>query len=303
MKNQPETSGSFLRSKADKVFDVCVLLILVLVGLIVLYPLLFTVSASISEPNEVNLGRVILLPKGIHFSGYTSVFNNKWIMIGYRNSLIYMAIGTLLNVTATFMAAFALSRRDLVGRAFLNWFIAIPMWFSGGLIPTYLTVNSYGLVNQPAVLVILGLVSSYNLIICRTFLSGLPFELQESAKIDGANEFQIMVRIMLPLSSAILGVLSLYYAVGHWNSYFNAMIYINNKNYMPLQVFLREILLLNANIDPNQIVDVEVMLENQRRSEVMKYSLIIVATLPMLVLYPMLQKYFIKGVLIGSVKG
>ena len=298
-----ENENSFLRTKADRIFDLLVLLILILVGLIVLYPILFTITASISEPNAVNSGEVILLPKGVQFGGYTSVFKNKWIMVGYRNSLIYTVVGTLLNVTVTFMAAFSLSRRDLVGRKFFNWFIAIPMWFGGGLIPTYLTVNSYGLVNSPLVLVILGLVSSYNLIICRTYLSGLPFELQESAKIDGANEFQIMFLIVLPLSSAILGVLTLYYAVGHWNDYFNPMIYVNNKNFMPLQVFLREILLLNANIDPDQVVDIEVLMQNQRNSEVMKYSLIIVATLPMLILYPMLQKYFIKGVLVGSIKG
>lgn len=297
------SSYGYKQSKMDKIFDNVIVVILIFVGIITLYPIIFVASASISDPVAVNTGKVLLLPKGVYFGGYGVVFKNHWVLIGYRNSLLYTLVGTFCNVTVTFMAAYALSRKDLWGRKVWNWYIAIPMWFGGGLIPTYLTVDALGLIDSPAVLILLGLVSSYNLIICRTYISSLPYELQEAAKIDGASDYRVMFSIILPVSAPILGVLSLYYAVGHWNNYFTAMIYLNNKNYMTLQVFLREILLLGQNIDEAQIVDVDALIENQKNNQVMKYALIIVASAPMLILYPMLQKYFIKGVLIGSVKG
>lgn len=289
--------------KGDRLFDVCVTALLLLIAVSVLYPLIFVVSASISDPNAVNSGEMWLLPKGIHFDGYKAVFKNKWILIGYRNSIAYTIIGTVLNVVTTVMAGYALSRKDLPGRSFFNWYIAVPMWFGGGLIPTYLVMSKIGLVNNPLILILLGMVSSYNLIICRTFMSGLPFELQEAARIDGANDFQVFRCIILPVCMPILAVLSLYYAVGHWNSYFSPMIYLNDKNVQPLQVMLREILLLNQNINPNELMDTEALVENMRIAGVMKYALIIVASAPLLILYPMLQKYFVKGVLIGAVKG
>ena len=283
--------------------DWYITILVALIGLIIAYPLFFVVIASISDPNLVNSGQVWLFPKGIHFDGYKMVLMDKDVMLGYRNSIIYTVVGTFCNVFCTVMAGYALSRKDLFGRKFFNWFIAIPMWFSGGLIPTYLTVDSLGLVNKPVVLILLTLVSSYNIIICRSFMSSLPYELQESAKIDGASDFKILRQIILPLSGGTIAVLCLYYGVAHWNSYFNPMIYLNNRDFLPLQVFLREYLLLDQRLDVMETTDAEAIMALQQMAQVMKYSLIVVASVPFLVLYPMLQKYFAKGIMIGAVKG
>lgn len=284
-------------------FDWCVTILLVLIGLVIAYPLLFVVVASISDPNLVNSGQVWIFPKGIHFEGYKMVLADSDVMLGYRNSIIYTIVGTFCNVACTVLAGYALSRRDLYGRKIFNWFIAIPMWFGGGLIPTYLTVESFGLVNKPIVIILLSLVSSYNIIICRSFMSTLPYELQEAAKIDGASDFQILRQIILPLSGATIAVLCLYYGVGHWNSYFTPMIYLNDKKWQPLQVFLRNYLLLEQKMQTDEVYDVEALVSMQKMVQVMKYSLIVVASVPFLILYPLLQKYFVKGVMIGSIKG
>lgn len=296
-------SNKIKESLDNKIFDIVVTVSLVIIGLIALYPLLFVLVASISDPVEVNSGNVWLFPKGIQFDGYLQVFKNQWIWVGYRNSMIYTVVGTFLNVLVTVMAGYALSRKDLYGRTFFNWFIAIPMWFGGGLIPTYMVVKNLHLLNTPWILIIMGLVSSFNLIICRTFIMSLPYELQEAARIDGCSDFRILWDIIVPLSKPILAVLALYYAIGHWNDYFNAMIYLNNKNYQTLQVFLREILLLNQNIDLTTIEDPAVVAMKLQMAQVMKYSLIVVASLPPLIMYPFVQKFFVKGVMIGSVKG
>lgn len=287
----------------NRIFDGVVTILLTICGLAALYPLLFVVVASISDPVRVNSGDVWLYPVGFQLDGYLQVFRNKWIFVGYRNSLIYTILGTFLNVLVTIMAGYALSRKDLYGRKIFSWFIAIPMWFGGGLIPTYIVVNSLHLVNTPVVLLVLGLVSSFNIIICRTFLSSLPYELQESAKMDGCSDFGILWKIVMPLSKPIIAVLCLYYAVGHWNDYFSAMIYVSDKNLQTLQVFLREILLLNQNIDLETIEDPAVVALKLQMAQVMKYSLIVVASVPLLIAYPFVQKFFVKGVMIGSVKG
>lgn len=283
-------------------FDWGITALVIFIGVVIAYPLLFVIVASISDPQLVNGGQVWVFPKGLHFEGYKMVLTDSNVMKGYRNSLIYTVAGTFCNVFCTVLAGYALSRRDLYGRKLFNWFIAIPMWFSGGLIPTYLMINSYGLVNNPIVLILMGLVSSYNIIICRSFMSSLPYELQEAAKIDGASDFQILRQIILPLSSATIAVLCLYYGVNHWNSYFAPMIYLNDNEWQPLQVVLREYLMLNQSLESMESFD-EGMLERAQMVQVMKYSLIVVASVPFLVLYPLLQKYFVKGVMIGSVKG
>ncbi|MCI8691731.1 MAG: carbohydrate ABC transporter permease [Lachnospiraceae bacterium] len=287
----------------NRIFDGVVTILLTICGLAALYPLLFVVVASISDPVRVNSGDVWLYPVGFQLDGYLQVFRNKWIFVGYRNSLIYTILGTFLNVLVTIMAGYALSRKDLYGRKIFSWFIAIPMWFGGGLIPTYIVVNSLHLINTPVVLLVLGLVSSFNIIICRTFISSLPYELQESAKMDGCSDFGILWKIVMPLSKPIIAVLCLYYAVGHWNDYFSAMIYVSDKNLQTLQVFLREILLLNQNIDLETIEDPAVVALKLQMAQVMKYSLIVVASVPLLIAYPFVQKFFVKGVMIGSVKG
>lgn len=287
----------------DRVFDWGVTALLVVFGLLALYPIWFVIIASVSDPVMLNSGKIWLFPKGFQLDGYIEVFTNKWIFIGYRNSLLYTVIGTTLNVLATIMAAYPLARKDLFGRSFFSWLIAIPMWFGGGLIPTYLVVNKLHLINTPIVLVILGLVSSFNIIICRSYISSLPHELQEAAKIDGCSDFGILFKIILPLSKPILAVLALYYAVGHWNDFFNAMIYVNDKNLQTLQVFLREILLLNQNIDLETLADPQELQAQLQLANVMKYSLIIIASVPLMVVYPFVQKHFVKGIMIGSVKG
>ena len=286
-----------------KFYDICIASILILVGLIILYPLYFVIIASVSDPVAVNTGQVLWKPVGLHWEGYKEVLKSKSILTGYRNTIIYTTLGTAMNIVVTMLGAFVLSRRDLVGRKIFNWYIAIPMWFGGGLIPSYLTMHKLGLVGEPIILLLMGLVSSFNLIVARTFVSGLPYELQEAAKIDGASDFQIMGKVIMPLCSSVIAVLTLYYAVGHWNSYFGPMIYIDDSRYQVLQVFLREILVLNQNIDPNEIIDAEEMVEKVRLAQTLKYSLIVVSSLPLMILYPMLQKYFAKAVLVGSVKG
>jgi len=284
-------------------FDWIILVLAISIAIVVAYPLLFVLIASISDPDLVNSGQVWFFPKGVQFGGYKMVFSDSDILIGYRNSLIYTVAGTFLNVFCTVLAGYALSRNDLYGRKLINWFVAIPMWFGGGLIPTYLTVQSYGLVNRPIVLIVMGLVSSYNIIICRSFMSSLPYEIQEAAKIDGASDFQILRHIILPLSGATIAVLCLYYGVAHWNSYFTPMIYLNNKKWQPLQVFLRDYLLLAQQMASDDNFDAEALAAIQKTVQSMKYALIVVASVPFLVLYPLLQKSFVKGIMIGAVKG
>lgn len=290
-------------SMDNRVFNWIVTFLLVLFGLLALYPIAFVIVASVSDPVRVNSGDVWLWPIGFQLDGYKQVFQNQWIFIGYRNSLLYTAAGTFLNVLVTVMAAYSLSRKDLFGRPLFSWLVAIPMWFGGGLIPTYIVINRLNLLNTPVILILIGLVSSFNIIICRTFLSSLPYELQEAAKIDGCSDFAILRRIVLPLSKPIIAVLCLYYAVGHWNDYFNAMIFVSNKRFQTLQVFLREILLLNQNIDISTVEDPAVVALKLQMAQVMKYSLIVVSSIPLLVAYPFVQKFFVKGVMIGSVKG
>ncbi|MBO5070909.1 MAG: carbohydrate ABC transporter permease [Roseburia sp.] len=296
-------STKIKKSLDNKIFDIIVTILLVLIGAIALYPLVFVVVASVSDPVRVNSGDVWLYPIGFQLDGYIEIFKNKWIMTGYRNSVIYTVLGSILNVLTTVMAAYVLARKDLYGRKLLNWFIAIPMWFGGGLIPTYLVVNSIKLVNTPVVLLILGLVGSYNIIVTRTFISTLPYELQEAARMDGCSDFGILWKVVVPLSKPIIAVIGLYCIVGHWNDYFSAMIYLNNRNYYPLQVFLREILILNQDVDLNTIENAETVAYKLQMAQVMRYSLIIVASVPLLIVYPFVQKFFVKGVMIGSVKG
>lgn len=303
MVNAVKHSGKIKTSKDNKIFDAVVTILLILTGLVAIYPLWFVAIASISDATKVAAGDVLFWPRGISFEGYSRVFKDQWILVGFRNSILYTLIGTFLNVMATVMVAYPLARKDLYGKKVFNWIIAIPMWFGGGLIPTYLVVKQLGLLNTPYVLLILGLVSCYNVIICRTFISSLPYELQEAAKLDGCSDFQILWRVIMPLSKPIMAVLALYYAVSHWNDYFNAMIYINNKNYQTLQIFLREVLLINQSISYENAENFESIARQMQAAQQMKYSLIIVAAVPMLLVYPFVQKYFVKGVMVGSVKG
>lgn len=278
-------------------------IVMVLILVAILYPTIYIVSASFSSPGAVFAGRVMFWPVEPSIDGYIAVFKNKDILIGYRNSGFYTLTGTCINIAATLITAYPLSRRDLPFRGFFMFLFTFTMFFSGGMIPNYMLMRSLGFIDNAAVMLIPGAISIYNMIITRTFMqSSIPVELLEASQMDGCSDFRYFFRIVLPLSKAIIAVIALYYAVGHWNAYFNAFIYLNKRNLFPLQLFLREIILTN-NFDPTLDLDPETMLKRQGLADLMKYSLLVVATIPVLSLYPFAQKYFIRGVMIGSLKG
>lgn len=286
----------------ERWFDVLVYFIAAVIIIIVLYPLVFVVSASFSDPARVLNGEVWLLPKGITLDAYNNILHNDKIWIGYRNSIFYTVVGTLINITMTLLAAYPLSRPDLPGRKGLMLIITLTMFFSGGLIPSYLLVKNLGMVDTMWALIIPGAISTYNLIVMRTyFQSSIPWELQEAAHIDGCSYWRLLISIILPLSKPILAVMVLFYAVGHWNSFFNALIYIRTEDLYPLQLVLREILMISqsAGVDGGNVG----MEEKILLSESIKYAVIIVSSLPVLIMYPFVQRHFVKGVMIGSIKG
>ena len=291
--------------RGDRIFGAVVFVIVTLLMLIVLYPLIYVLSCSVSSPTAVGAGEVVLLPKGFTLMGYKRVFQEPDILLGYKNTLFYTLIGTAINLFVTVPAGYMLSKKEVPGRNLFMFLFMFTMYFSGGMIPSFLLVKSLHLYDTRAVLVILGAFSTYNCIICRSFISSsIPYELQEAARIDGCNDFQIVWRIIFPLSGPVLAILALYYALGHWNGYFNALMYIEDRNLQPLQIFLREILVLNQKIDMNaDIEELEAMVARVQMAQTMKYSLIVVASVPMLIIYPFVQKFFVKGVMIGSVKG
>jgi putative aldouronate transport system permease protein len=291
------------RSKEDKVFDLINIILVAIMVVLVVYPLYFIVIASISNPNMIYEGKVWFLPKDITFEGYQRIFSDSKIWIGYKNSIIYTFVGTIVNVSFTLMAAYALSRRDLYGRNLIMFLFLFTMFFSGGLIPTYLVVKDLGLLNTMWALILPKAVAVWNLIVARTyFQTSIPNEMLEAAKVDGCSDAKFFWKIVLPLSKPIVAVMVLFYAVGHWNSYFDALIYLNNEDLYPLQLILRNILIQNE-ASTQMISDLDSLAAKQRVSELIKYGVIIVASLPLLVLYPFVQKYFVKGVMIGGIKG
>lgn len=299
------------KTRGDRAFDAVNVALLLLLLLVLIYPLYFTIIASVSEPYDVVKGNVAFYPKGFTLEAYRNVFRESRIWIGYRNTILYTVLGTLFNLALTVPAAYVLSKRDLPGRMGLTAYFLITMYFSGGLIPTYLLVKSLNLINRPFTLIVLGGISVYNMIIARVyFQTAIPGDLYESATIDGAGDFRCFFGIALPLSQPILAVIALYYGVGHWNAYFNALLYVSKSEYQPLQLVLRSILLLNemalSELDPNLVLDAEMVVALTRRAylaEAMKYALIFVASAPLLMAYPFVQRHFVKGVMIGSLKG
>lgn len=288
---------------SDRMFDLTVNGILLIVLLIVLYPLYFVVLASISDPNAVNSGQTLLIPRGVSLISYEKIFDDRRIWTGYRNTAVYAVCGTLFGLIVTLLAGYSLSRRDMVGRLVIMKFLVFTMFFSGGLIPTYMVVRGLNLVNTPFVMIILGSVSVFNIIIARTFFQAtIPNELLEAAFIDGCSNSRFFISFVIPISKAIIAVIALYYAVFHWNSFFNGLIYLNSQNLYPLQLVLRDILIQNQmmqsdNVDPDSVA---AML---RLAATIKYGVIIVSSLPVLIAYPFLQKYFVMGIMIGSIKG
>jgi ABC transporter, permease protein len=296
--NQIKNTG-----KDDLLFKFIIYSFVILLSIIILYPLWFVIIASFSNPDLVGSGKVLFFPKGITLEGYKYIFRDGRIWQGYKNTFIYTLFGTLLALLITVPAGYALSRNDMVGRGFLMKILIITKYFSGGLIPTYLVVKGLHLVNTPFVLIIMGSFSVFNLILCRTyFMNTLPIELQEAAEIDGCNILQYFLGVAIPLSKPIIAIMALYYAVGHWNAFFNGLIYVTDAKFYPLQLILRDILISGQSVDPSTL-DPESLELMREIARTIKYGVIIVSSLPVLCLYPFVQKYFIKGIMIGSVKG
>ena len=298
------------RTMSDRTFDTINLVLLIILTLIIIYPLYFTVIASISDPYEVAKGNVVFWPKGFTLEPYTNVFVNDDIWIGYKNSIINTVLTVIYNLIITVPAAYVRSRKGLKVKNVLMAYFVFTMYFSGGLIPGYLLVKDLGLMNTRWALIIPAGFSVYNMIIGRTFfISNMPDELYEAAKIDGCSEFGIFFKIALPLSGAIIAVVALYVAVGTWNAWFNVLLYITDKKLYTLQYVLRSILIQNQEMSiinttsMNNTDAVASLMRRKYMAEGMKYSLIFIASLPMLIAYPFVQKYFVKGVMIGALKG
>ncbi|QSF46403.1 carbohydrate ABC transporter permease [Paenibacillus tianjinensis] len=288
-------------SAGDRIFLTVIYIILTLVVIAIIYPLIFIISSSISSPAAVTSGKVWLYPVDISFKGFSVLLKTPEITTGYLNSLFYTTAGTLISVTLTIMIAYPLSRRTFFGRNALMMVITFTMIFSGGLIPTYMVVKEMHLIDTRWALLIPNAIWVWQVIIARSFFqSSIPEELLEASEIDGCSDMRFIRSVVLPLSKPILAVLVLMYAVGQWNSYFDALIYLKSANLFPLQLVLRSIIIMN-NSSGN--MDAMAMVERQQLSELLKYSLIVVATLPVLIIYPFVQRYFVQGMLVGSVKG
>ena len=288
---------------ADRAFSVVNTVLLVFALLIVALPILYVIAQSLSAPQEVIAGRVLFWPRRITFVAYREIFRSKMLLTGYKNSIIYTFTGTLVNVVMTVMCAYPLSRKDFVGRKQIMWLFVFTMIFSAPLIPSFINVRNLKMLNSIWAMIIPGAISAYNMVIARTFfMSNIPDEMIEAADLDGASDIQILVKLVLPLSKAVIAVLVLFYAVGHWNSYFDAFIYLQSEDKLPLQVILRNILANAKMIEEMANATVE---QGERLAlvEVLKYAVIVFGSLPVLILYPFVQKYFVKGIMIGSVKG
>ena len=290
------------KKMSDIIFDVLVYFIAVVAFVITLYPFLYIFSVSLSDLDAINRGEVRFLPVGFDFSGYKEVLTDKNIWVAYGNTIFYVAVGTTCNMFMTIFGAYALSRKTFGMRRFFNFFISFTMYFSGGLIPTYLLITNLGLYNTRLVMILPVMISTYNMMICRSAFSAVPDEMMESASIEGANDIHILTMIYVRLITPTLVVLILYYAVGHWNTFFNAMLYLKDDHLQPLQVLLRRVLIQSS----QELLMDSLTVEQEKRALVsiqIRYAAIIVSTLPILMVYPFLQKYFISGIMLGAVKG
>ena len=291
---------NFKNFNSNTVYTIVVYTLAIVAALLWLYPLVYVVSASFSDPNALLNGEVVLLPKGFNFNAYKYIFQNDQILVGYGNTIFYSVVGTLYNMVLTICAAYPLSRSDLKGRNLLTVMITFTMFFGGGMIPTYLNLNSLHMLNTRWVMFVPAAISATNFIIMRNYFThSVPGELIESAHIEGASQLQILSKIVLPLSKPILGVLTIYYMAGHWNAYFSAIIYLSDENLMPLQVFLRRVLIIGGmeGMSSGSTMTDNVIYES------LKYAIIVVSTLPMLIGYLLVQKSFKKGIMVGSLKG
>lgn len=291
-------------SFGDRIFNIMCFSIVLLLVILVAYPLWFVLMASFSDPTYVNTGTLLLIPRGFQLEGYKMVFENARLWITYGNTILYTVLGTVLGTCITLLAGYAFSRKDLVGGSFIMKLFVFTMYFSGGTIPTYLIIDKLGLVNTRALMIILGSVSVYNIIIVRSFMvSNVSEDLFDAAKIDGCGNGRFFFQIVVPLSKAVIAIMVLYIAVAHWNSYFDAMMYLTDAKLQPLQVYLREVLVLGSTMAANENLDPELQSMMETMVATIKYAFIVISTVPILCVYPFIQKYFVKGVMIGSVKG
>lgn len=290
-------------STEDKIFYGTINTILFIILLIVGVPLLYVLAASFSSPQAVTSGKVLLWPVDFSLEGYKAVFQHKLILRAYGNSMFYMIAGTCINVVLTMFAAYPLSRNDLPGGKGIMLMFTFTMVFMGGLIPMYLLVSSLHMLNTIWAMIIPGAVTAYNMIVACTFIkSNIPKELLEAAQIDGCSDLKFFFQFVIPLSKAVIAVITLYYAIGHWNAYFNALVYLKNENLYPLQIVLKDILVSNQ-VNANMVYDAELAEAKEGLSELLKYSLIVVSVIPVLIIYPFVQKHFVTGVMVGSIKG
>lgn len=294
-----------LKMHKISMFDFVVIALLCVIFIAVAYPLVYVISASVSDPVAVSSGKMWLLPVDFTMEGYQRVIAYKEIWTGYANTIFYTVTGTLVALAVTLPAAYAMSRPEFYGRGALTIMVMITMFFSGGLIPTYLNIQILGLIDTRLLLIINGASSAFNLIVARTFFAGLPGSLLEAPRIDGASNTKIFAKVILPLSKPIIAVMALYFAVPHWNEYFTPLIYLQSRELFPLQVFLREILIQNQ-LDASMALEADaaaLMEEKARIAHMVKYASIVISSLPLIIIYPFLQRYFIKGVMIGAIKG
>lgn len=289
-------------AKEDRIFSILVVAIAIVLAVITAYPLFYTLMASISDPLEIVSGKLVVFPHKTTLKAYSAVLSNPDIIIGYRNTIIYTFVGTLINLVMTTMAAYPLSRKDIKGKKLMTIAITITMFFSGGMIPTYITIKKLSMINTVWSMLLPGAINVTNMLIMKNYFEySVPDDLIEAAAIDGCSNTRTLINIVLPVSKSIIGVLTVYYFVGHWNSYFNALLYLTDKSKYPLQVFLRQMLIQETIASDSMTGDS--IAELALLSETMKYSLIVVASLPALAIYPMMQKFFDKGIMIGSIKG
>lgn len=294
--------GSMRLSAGDHIFNLCNAFFMIIICIVIVYPLYYVVLASVTDPVIVNSGKPLLYPEKIYLKGYLTTLSYKPLWTSYKNTVVYTVVGTLVSLMATIPAGYALSRKDLVGRRALIFVFTFTMFFNGGIIPLYLTIRNLGIYNTILAMILPVAVSAYNLIVCRSFFSsGIPEELLEAAKIDGCNDFGFFFKIAIPLSKTIIAVMCLFYATAMWNQFFNALMYLQDDAKMPLQVVLRNLVLMNQ---ANQMGSSgDALVTKQKLAEQLKYCIVAVSAAPLLIVYPFLQKYFAKGVTIGAVKG
>jgi multiple sugar transport system permease protein/putative aldouronate transport system permease protein len=296
-RNKPRPLGS------DQLFFFVTYTLVIIMVLLVLYPMLYIVSASFSAPSAVNSGKVWLFPVEPTFDNYKMILQYNSLFLGYRNTILYTVLGTLINVIMTVVCAYPLSRKELYGRGFFTFLFTFTMIFSGGMIPNYILMRNIKILNTVWVMVLPGAINITNMIVTRTFFqNSIPRELLEAAKLDGCSDAQYFFRMVLPLSKSVIAVIALFYAVGHWNAYFNAFLYLSNRELFPLQLFLRQIL-IQSEFSGDVAADPDLIQALLGLQDTLKFVVIVVSAAPLMCLYPLAQRHFVKGVMIGSLKG